>query len=99
MRGRMIMISISNTKKRTARRKNRIEKGRRAFDRGLNPHSKGALNSRSLYGGKVIRLNSGESNRIRGGSISVINMRGIIGIIGNPKVIITNLRIKSPLLK
>lgn len=41
-------ISISNTKKITARRKNRVEKGSRALFFGSNPHSKGLLFSRSF---------------------------------------------------
>lgn len=41
-------ISISKTRKMTARRKNRVEKGRRALSFGSNPHSKGVLFSRSL---------------------------------------------------
>lgn len=42
------MISMSKTKNRTARRKNRIEKGNRAEALGSNPHSKGDDFSRSL---------------------------------------------------
>lgn len=41
-------ISISNTRKITAKRKNRVENGRRALSFGSNPHSKGVLFSRSL---------------------------------------------------
>lgn len=41
-------ISMSKTKKITANRKNRIEKGRRADDKGSNPHSNGEIFSRSL---------------------------------------------------
>ena len=41
-------ISISNTKKITANRKNRREKGRRADLFGSNPHSNGDAFSRSL---------------------------------------------------
>lgn len=41
-------ISMSNTKKITAKRKKRVEKGRRALSFGSNPHSKGVLFSRSL---------------------------------------------------
>ncbi len=40
-------ISISKTKKITAKRKNRREKGIRAEDLGSNPHSKGDSFSRS----------------------------------------------------
>lgn len=42
-------ISISKTKKMTARRKNRIEKGIRAVFLGSNPHSKGDIFSRLVY--------------------------------------------------
>ena len=41
-------ISISKTKKMTARRKNRREKGIRALPRGSNPHSNGDAFSRSM---------------------------------------------------
>jgi hypothetical protein len=40
-------ISISNTMKMTASKKNRVEKGRRAVFLGSNPHSKGEDFSRS----------------------------------------------------
>ena len=46
--GRRRTISISKTIKITARRKNRVEKGRRALFLGSNPHSKGLDFSRSL---------------------------------------------------
>lgn len=39
--GRRRAISMSKTKKMTARRKNRIENGRRALFLGSNPHSNG----------------------------------------------------------
>lgn len=50
IRGRGInkAISISKTKKTTARTKKRREKGTRALPLGSNPHSKGDLFSRSL---------------------------------------------------
>ena len=41
-------ISMSKTKKITARRKNRVENGRRALSLGSNPHSNGVDFSRSL---------------------------------------------------
>lgn len=41
-------ISISNTRKITARRKNRVENGIRAVFLGSNPHSKGVDFSRSF---------------------------------------------------
>lgn len=39
---------MSNTRKITARRKNRVEKGSRALFFGSNPHSNGVDFSRSL---------------------------------------------------
>lgn len=42
-------ISMSKTRKITASKKNRVEKGRRALSFGSNPHSKGDLFSRSLF--------------------------------------------------
>lgn len=47
-RGMRRTISISNTKKITARRKNRREKGIRALPKGSKPHSKGDAFSRSI---------------------------------------------------
>lgn len=47
-RGRSKASSMSNTRKRTARRKNRIENGRRALFFGSNPHSNGEAFSRSI---------------------------------------------------
>ena len=47
-------ISISNTKKITANKKNRIEKGIRALLLGSNPHSKGEHFSRSSEEWNVI---------------------------------------------
>jgi hypothetical protein len=41
-------ISISKTRKITANRKNRMEKGVRAERKGSNPHSKGESFSRLL---------------------------------------------------
>lgn len=41
-------ISMSNTRKITARRKNRVENGRRALSFGSKPHSKGVDFSRSF---------------------------------------------------
>lgn len=46
-RGRRRTISISNTRKITANRKNRRENGIRAEFRGSNPHSNGESFSRS----------------------------------------------------
>ena len=42
-------ISMSKTRKITARRKNRVENGIRALFLGSNPHSNGVAFSRSLY--------------------------------------------------
>ena len=67
MMGRIMMFSISNTKNRTASRKNRKEKGRRAFDVGVNPHSKGAAVSRSLYWGGPLHISSAVRRRMSGG--------------------------------
>ena len=48
--GKMIISSTSKTKKIIATIKNRIEKGNRAENLGVNPHSKGLIFSRSkLY--------------------------------------------------
>lgn len=79
--GRRMMISISKTKNRTASRKNRKEKGRRALDSGLNPHSKGALVSRSLKGVGWVRLNREEIIKIRVGIINVNSISGRMVII------------------
>lgn len=46
--GSKITISMSKTRKITAKRKNRVEKGRRADRAGSNPHSKGESFSRSI---------------------------------------------------
>lgn len=54
--GRSNTISISNTKKITARRKNRMENGSRALFLGSNPHSKGEDFSRSMWA-RVARKN------------------------------------------
>lgn len=45
-----MIISISKIRKRTASKKNRRENGKRALEGGLNPHSNGDANSRSLIG-------------------------------------------------
>lgn len=47
-RGSSKASSISKTRKRTARRKNRIENGRRALFLGSKPHSNGEAFSRSI---------------------------------------------------
>lgn len=47
-KGRSRTISISNTRKITAVKKNRREKGNRAFFTGSNPHSKGESFSREV---------------------------------------------------
>jgi hypothetical protein len=46
--GRSRIISMSNTRKITARRKNRVENGIREDLFGSNPHSKGDVFSRSF---------------------------------------------------
>jgi hypothetical protein len=52
-------ISMSNTIKITARRKNRVENGMRAEFIGSNPHSKGEIFSRSL----ILRMHINEARR------------------------------------
>lgn len=47
--GRRMAISMSNTKKITANKKKRKEKGVRAEFLGSNPHSKGLIFSRSAF--------------------------------------------------
>lgn len=47
--GRRRTISISNTRNKTASKKNRREKGSRAEDLGSKPHSKGEAFSRSIF--------------------------------------------------
>ena len=79
-RGIMMTISISKIKKITARRKNRRENGRRAFEEGLNPHSNGEANSRSL----AIVL-KGQDRKFKmagraGGMIMVMVMVAIVNI-------------------
>ena len=67
MDGRMMTISISNTKNKTARRKNRRENGSRALLRGMRPHSNEEESSRFLWGPLVGQLREGaESIRARG---------------------------------
>lgn len=71
-------ISISNTRKITARRKNRREKGIRAFALGSNPHSKGEDFSRSSEDRKeIVRA----MRRIRRGISRVIRRADIVRII------------------
>ena len=48
-KGRSRTSSMSKTRKMTASRKNRIEKGSRAFVFGSKPHSNGEAFSRSLF--------------------------------------------------
>lgn len=48
MRGKIKISSTSNTKKITAIKKNRTEKGSRDINLGENPHSKGLYFSRSF---------------------------------------------------
>lgn len=62
-------ISISNTRKRTASKKNRREKGSRAVARGSNPHSNGDDFSRSFLERKfriiiTIKISKGMKNKI-----------------------------------
>jgi hypothetical protein len=64
--GRRRTISISKTRKITASRKNRREKGIRAFFLGSNPHSKGEVFSRSKEDradrAKVVAINRRGNN-------------------------------------
>lgn len=72
-RGRRRAISMSNTRKITARRKKRIENGRRALFLGSNPHSKGDVFSRS--GMERVEINITINIRMRG------MMKAIIALI------------------
>ena len=54
--GSKITISISKTKKITARRKNRVEKGSRADRVGSKPHSKGDSFSRSAEARVLVKI-------------------------------------------
>lgn len=68
-RGRIRAISMSKTKKITARRKNRNENGIRADLFGSKPHSKGEAFSRSL----VERIERDQANKnTKGGSAIAI---------------------------
>lgn len=62
-------ISISKTRKITANKKNRVEKGMRADLLGSNPHSKGELFSRSIEVRieriKPIRSTTKEINKLK----------------------------------
>ena len=61
--GRSRAISISNTKKITAKRKNRRENGMRAVFFGSNPHSKGLNFSRFRFDRAASSL--AKNNKIR----------------------------------
>lgn len=74
--GSRITISMSKIRKSTARRKNRREKGSRALEIGLNPHSNGALISRSFVCEWEVRENREDNIRIMGGSVTVKSIRG-----------------------
>ena len=88
--GRRITISISKTRKMTARRKNRVEKGSRAEREGSNPHSKGESFSRSLVERAFNLRMRRKSNRGRARAImkeaKPISMVGCAG--GNGKLTI-----------
>ena len=73
----MITNSISNTRNKMARRKNRVENGIRAFDMGASPHSKGEVVSGSWF---VCQFRKMVSIRISGGSIAGM-MRYILVIV------------------
>jgi hypothetical protein len=71
-------ISMSNTIKIIASKKNRIEKGIRAVLLGSNPHSKGEDFSRSVYD-RV--LNSQAASRMTDGSIRAMVVDTVIRFI------------------
>jgi hypothetical protein len=71
-------ISMSNTRKMTANRKNRVEKGRRALSFGSKPHSNGVDFSRSLSlrelrikARAIIRIATRVASRIENRGISI----------------------------
>jgi len=64
-------ISISNTIKITARRKNRVENGIRAEFRGSNPHSNGDIFSRSFI--VRIKITFANSRRTIGIKIEIVD--------------------------
>lgn len=71
-------ISISKTRKITARRKKRIEKGIRAFLLGSKPHSKGEHFSRSSdERNEIVRA----SNKTTIGIIRAVNKVRLVNII------------------
>lgn len=78
--GSKIMISMSKIKKRTARRKNRKEKGRRALDDGENPHSNGLVSSRSFQV-FVDDILSRENRMLSSRGIVMARVSGIIIVI------------------
>lgn len=57
-------ISMSNTIKMIAKRKNRRENGIRALWLGSNPHSKGDVFSRVVWVGRVDKIHAAEYTRI-----------------------------------
>lgn len=76
--GRRRTISISNTKKITANKKNRNEKGIRAFALGSNPHSNGEDFSRSSMDRKeIIRASNRTIEGIRRATIKVRRVNNI----------------------
>ena len=68
-------ISISNTKKITAKRKNRVENGIRAFLLGSNPHSNGEDFSRSFIL-RALRMNA--AVRTTGGMMIAIRKEKVV---------------------
>ena len=84
-------ISTSKTRKITARRKNRVEKGIRALFLGSKPHSKGEVFSRSILdralkeyainitiGGKIAAIIKAEKRSIGNGVLPIINIIKVI---------------------
>lgn len=94
-KGKIRAISISKTRKITARRKNRSEKGIRAELFGSNPHSKGEDFSRST----VLRDASAHASvKTRGGRaipiMENVRARDIVeALVGGPHFQSCNLRL------
>jgi len=86
-------ISMSNTRKITASRKNRVENGRRALSFGSKPHSKGVDFSRSL---KLRELRIKESTITRVAIIVAKKVESIVVSIHTGSL--TCFRIKRPRL-
>ena len=65
---------MSKIRNKTANKKNRREKGSRAVDKGVNPHSKGLKVSRSFHGRFVFILSvENTAIMVRGTAAAVID--------------------------